>query len=43
MFKGGPKDIIRQYQNIVGLPVLPPFWSLGWHAASDSYVNQEMV
>jgi alpha-glucosidase (family GH31 glycosyl hydrolase) len=43
MFKGGPKDIIKQYQNIIGKPVLPPFWSLGWHAAAYAYTTQAMV
>jgi alpha-glucosidase (family GH31 glycosyl hydrolase) len=37
MFKGSAKEIIKQYQNIVGLPALPPFWALGWHAASNNY------
>ena len=36
-FKGTAKQIISQYQNLVGKPVLPPFWSLGWHAASYGY------
>jgi alpha-glucosidase (family GH31 glycosyl hydrolase) len=36
---GGPKEVIRQYQNIIGKPVLPPLWSLGWHAAAYAYQN----
>lgn len=28
---------------MVGLPSLPPFWSLGWHAASYTYTTQELV
>lgn len=43
MFKGGPKEIIKMYQNIIGLPSLPPLWSLGWHASAYAYVNQTMV
>jgi alpha-glucosidase (family GH31 glycosyl hydrolase) len=39
LFKGTPKQIIKQYQNIVGKPHLPPFWSLGWHASSSAYTN----
>lgn len=35
IFKGGPKAIINQYQNLVGLPSLPPFWALGWHTNTD--------
>lgn len=34
--KGDAKGIIRQYQNFVGKPALPPFWSLGWHATTTS-------
>jgi alpha-glucosidase len=43
MFKGGPKQILQQYQNIVGKPTLTPLWSLGWHASSYAYINQAMV
>jgi alpha-glucosidase len=35
--KASAKQIISQYQNLVGLPALPPFWALGWHAASYGY------
>jgi alpha-glucosidase (family GH31 glycosyl hydrolase) len=38
-FKGTAKQIISQYQNMVGLPALPPFWALGWHASSKKYSN----
>ena len=40
MFKGTPKQIIKQYQNIIGLPSLPPFWALGWHSATMGLDNQ---
>lgn len=30
-FKGTAKQIIAQYQNLVGKPALPPVWTLGWH------------
>ena len=26
-----PEEVIRQYQDVVGKPLLPPFWSLGYH------------
>jgi len=29
--KGDAKGIIKQYQNFVGRPSLPPVWALGWH------------
>ena len=43
MFKGSAKDIIKQYQNIIGKPRLPPFWSLGWNTASHSFNNLTLV
>jgi len=30
MFKGSAQQIISQYQKIIGLPALPPFWALGF-------------
>jgi alpha-glucosidase (family GH31 glycosyl hydrolase) len=27
---GSAKEIIQKYHNIIGSPMLPPFWSLGW-------------
>ena len=43
MFNGSPKDIIKQYHNIIGKPALPPAWSLGWHAAAYAYTNESLV
>ena len=37
--KGSAKQIIKAYQNMIGKPQLPPFWALGWHAASAGYTN----
>ena len=37
MFKGTAKQIISQYQNLIGKPSLPPMWSLGWHASAYAY------
>ena len=42
-FKGTAKQIISQYQSFVGLPSLPPFWALGWHASSYGYSNMEKL
>ena len=42
-WKGTAKQIISQYQNFVGKPKLPPFWSLGWHAGSSSYTKLEDI
>jgi alpha-glucosidase (family GH31 glycosyl hydrolase) len=43
LFKGTPKQIISAYQKLVGLPVLPPIWSLGWHASSFHSQNQDQA
>ena len=40
MLKASPKELIKRYQNIIGLPSLPPFWALGWHSASAGYKNE---
>lgn len=33
----GANEIVRLYNNIVGKPVLPPFWALGWQQAAWPY------
>jgi alpha-glucosidase (family GH31 glycosyl hydrolase) len=43
MFKGTAKQIIAQYHDLIGRPALPPFWSLGWHAAAYAYSTQALV
>lgn len=37
-FKGSAKEVIALYQSTIGKPRLPPFWSLGWNAASKGYL-----
>jgi alpha-glucosidase (family GH31 glycosyl hydrolase) len=37
MMQGTAKEIIARYQNIIGKPKLPPFWAMGFHAASYAY------
>ena len=34
-----PEDVVKQYQCLVGLPVLTPFWSLGYHQSRWGYHN----
>ena len=34
-----PEDVVRQYQTLVGFPVLTPYWSLGYHQSRWGYNN----
>lgn len=43
MLRGTAKEIIQQYQQIIGLPNLPPLWALGMHLQSRSYKQQSDV
>ncbi|XP_053308822.1 lysosomal alpha-glucosidase [Spea bombifrons] len=42
-----PKAVIRQYQDVVGFPFMPPFWGLGFHLCrwgySSSKITREVV
>eukprot|EP00026_Physarum_polycephalum_P002843 Phypoly_transcript_02852.p1 GENE.Phypoly_transcript_02852~~Phypoly_transcript_02852.p1 ORF type:complete len:845 (+),score=106.60 Phypoly_transcript_02852:55-2589(+) len=32
-----PASVVQQYQSVIGLPHLPPYWSLGWHQCRYGY------
>lgn len=36
-------SIIRKYNNLVGMPALPPFWSLGFHQCSWAYNSTQTL
>ncbi|XP_068119695.1 lysosomal alpha-glucosidase-like [Hyperolius riggenbachi] len=42
-----PKSVIRQYQEVIGLPFMPPFWGLGFHICRWGYsttaITREVV
>lgn len=38
-----PEEVIRKYQNIVGKPIIPPIWGLGWHQCRWGYQTDEQV
>ena len=40
---GSAKEVISAYHQFIGLPELPPFWALGWHAGSNSWDTLEDV
>ena len=40
----GPiEELLKRYTSIVGKPVLPPYWSLGYHQSRYSYRTEEEV
>lgn len=36
-----PQQLLEKYHNIIGKPVLPNFWSLGWHQSRWGYRNTD--
>ncbi|KAH9371105.1 hypothetical protein HPB48_015670 [Haemaphysalis longicornis] len=38
-----PEDVVRQYTEAVGRPLMPPYWSLGFHLGRWGYRTTEYV
>lgn len=32
-----PKDVVKQHQDVIGKPMMPPFWALGYHQSRWGY------
>ena len=38
-----PDDVIQQYTAVIGLPVMPSYWSLGFHLSRYGYNSAEQL
>lgn len=38
-----PETVVKQYQEVIGKPILPPFWSFGWHQCKYGYKDLDEV
>ncbi|XP_066442877.1 lysosomal alpha-glucosidase-like [Eleutherodactylus coqui] len=38
-----PKTVIKQYQDVVGYPFMPPYWGLGFHLCRWGYTSSTLT
>ncbi|XP_022236445.1 lysosomal alpha-glucosidase-like, partial [Limulus polyphemus] len=38
-----PEDVVRQYMQVIGFPMFPPYWSLGYQLSRWGYNNLSEV
>ncbi|XP_054986113.1 lysosomal alpha-glucosidase [Sorex araneus] len=38
-----PKSVVRQYLDIVGFPLMPPYWGLGFHLCRWGYTSANVT
>jgi len=42
-FKGSPQFILKEYHNLIGKPMLPPFWAIGYIHGKSGFGNIDEV
>lgn len=38
-----PEDVVQQYLSLIGLPMMPPFWGLGFQLSRYGYRDTAQV
>ena len=38
-----PEDVVEQYTRVIGRPVMPPYWALGFQLCRYGYTSTEDI